>query len=209
MTKPDLAALSDAATQGSWHVAAYYHNSGTPDERCGGFIEADDSPTGVIDENWAPDGESLSYDLDFIVALVNAYRSGDLVLIDREVLRERAINGIRDTDDPGAELAAQYARLAITTLDRHRIERAGEVAETLEAWGEQDIAYGNVARGQCLTEAAALIASLRAENERARQEGWNAAIEAAAAHLERDDGYGEWWEAAATIRALASDGDNI
>ena len=47
------------------------------------------------------------------------------------------------------------------------------------------------------------IEALTAQLARARQEGWNAAIEAAAAHLERDDGYGEWWEAAATIRALA------
>ena len=47
------------------------------------------------------------------------------------------------------------------------------------------------------------IEALTTQLARAKQECWNAAIEAAAAHLERDDGYGEWWEAAATIRALA------
>lgn len=89
MTNPDLAALSAAATQGEWQVAAWYRNSGTPDELCGGFIEADDTPTGVIDENWMQDSESLSRDLDFIVALVNAYRTGNLVQIDRDGLRAK------------------------------------------------------------------------------------------------------------------------
>ncbi len=90
----DLAALSAAATQGEWQVAAWYRNSGTPDELCGGFIEADDSPTGVIDENWMQGSESLSRDLDFIVALVNAYRTGNLVQIDREGMRERVAGAI-------------------------------------------------------------------------------------------------------------------
>lgn len=96
MTNPDIAALSAAATQGEWQVAAWYHNSGTPDERCGGFIEADDSPTGVIDENWMQSSESLSRDLDFIAALVNAYRSGNLVQIDREGMRDRVSKAIQD-----------------------------------------------------------------------------------------------------------------
>lgn len=94
----DLAALSAAATQGEWQVAAWYHNSGTPDELCGGLIEADDSPTGVIDENWMQDSESLSRDLDFIVALVNAYRAGNLVQIDREGVRERVAKAICRND---------------------------------------------------------------------------------------------------------------
>lgn len=72
---------------------------------------------------------------------------------------------------------------AIIALDRHRIERAGEVAKAL----------CNDSSDQPYTErhdAAALIATLRAELEterynradmaRARQEGWNAAIDAAA-----------------------------
>ena len=92
----DLAALSAAATQGEWQVAAWYRNSGTPDELCGGFIEADDSPTGVIDENWMQGSESLSRDLDFIVALVNAYRTGNLVQIDRDGMREKARQAVRD-----------------------------------------------------------------------------------------------------------------
>jgi len=90
MTNKKLVALDRAATQGVWSVVAYYTRSGTPDELCRGFIEADDSPTGVIDEQEAPTCEVLSHDLDFIVALVNLYRTGKLVLIDDGAVEREA-----------------------------------------------------------------------------------------------------------------------
>ena len=137
MTQDELAALDRAATQGVWSIAAYYTQSGTPDELCGGFIEADDTPTGVIDENPAPVDDVLSHDLAFIVALVNAYRAGRIAVIDDEavpgarattaeawveVLKERleqaAHNlevGAQLYECPGLEEAGKLARAALET----------------------------------------------------------------------------------------------
>ena len=67
----ELERLLAAATEGPWHVAAYYSGKG-PNERCFGMIVSDDDlPTGVIDENDTPDGESLSHDLDLVCFLRN------------------------------------------------------------------------------------------------------------------------------------------
>ncbi len=54
------------------------------------------------------------------------------------------------------------------------------------------LAEAIVLGNQGLGNAAVMIErAFEAQLARARQEGWNAAIEAAAAHLERDDGYGD------------------
>lgn len=128
MTNPDIAALSAAATQGEWQVAAWYHNSGTPDERCGGFIEADDSPTGVIDENWMQSSESLSRDLDFIAALVNAYRSGNLVQIDREGMRERATTLVDAIENAGRGYSINLVRL-VDGVSTYELKYRGQTTE--------------------------------------------------------------------------------
>lgn len=85
-----LAALSEAATQGEWSIGAYYVGTG-PSERCGGMVEVDDFPNGIIDEEPAS-AEGLSPNLEFIIALVNAYRTGQLVpvpSVERLALLER------------------------------------------------------------------------------------------------------------------------
>lgn len=125
MTNPDLAALSEAATQGEWQVAAWYRNSGTPDELCGGFIEADDSPTGVIDENWMWDSESLSRDLDFIVALVNEYRAGRLVQID-EGMREATARALRSIAWPMNEAGPWAQAVAASALPHTLADSDGD-----------------------------------------------------------------------------------
>jgi hypothetical protein len=81
MTNTDLAALSDAATQGEWRYYRSAFASGTS-------IRASDELTA--------EGLCLCDQANaaFIVALVNAYRSGDLVLIDREGMRERVAKAI-------------------------------------------------------------------------------------------------------------------
>lgn len=83
MTKPDLAALSEAATPGAWAVDGPPHNRiiwSSPDDRVCFMAHSD--------------GKDVARDMAtpaFIVALVNAYRSGDLVLIDREGMRDKLI----------------------------------------------------------------------------------------------------------------------
>lgn len=80
LTPEALAELSNAATQGVWEIAAYYTGTG-PDEKCHGLVEVEDFPIGIIDEEGAT-VDSLSPNLEFIVTLVNAYRTGQLVLVD-------------------------------------------------------------------------------------------------------------------------------
>ncbi len=68
-----LEELLAKATPGPWYVGHYWTNSGTPDERVYGMLYGPgDRPTGVIDENQAPDNETLSHDLALIVEAVNA-----------------------------------------------------------------------------------------------------------------------------------------
>lgn len=68
----ELERLLAEATPGEWKVAPYYTGTG-PDEVCRGMLAVDDDwPTGIISENDPPLGESLSDDLDLIVALRNA-----------------------------------------------------------------------------------------------------------------------------------------
>lgn len=77
ITPEALEALSKKATQGVWEIAAYYTGTG-PDEQCHGLVEVEDFPIGIIDEEGAT-AESLSPNLEFIVALVNASRTGQLI----------------------------------------------------------------------------------------------------------------------------------
>lgn len=111
MTKPDLAALSEAATLGPWEIDTLKSEGsyGTGDDTTEGFevsaiydakgralFDALNSDLIEVHEDYADeDGYSLAHDLTssanaaFIVALVNAYRSGDLVLIDRETVAQQ------------------------------------------------------------------------------------------------------------------------
>lgn len=98
MTNPNLAALSEAATKGPWAVCT----DATGDT----FIASmTDSTETICDFGAGCDDdaqESLNTDATFIVTLVTLYRSGDLVLIDREGMRERAAAKIMAVlDDEG------------------------------------------------------------------------------------------------------------
>lgn len=134
---------------------------------------------------------------------------------DLDKLARAICEAIVQQDDPGFTMPADWgckiayldqgevdfalvAQATATTLDRHRIERAGDVEVRLRARaGLTDLQ----ANQDAFLEAAALITSLRAENARARQEGWNAAIEAVCAEF---DGCDEL-DVVSIVRALASD----
>ena len=97
MTNPDLAALSEAATPGTWHTGcqndALYVIAGRAPAMNNDY-PWHDAPRVAMFRAYGPlEGDCLPVDASknaaFIVALVNAYRSGDLVLIDREGMRER------------------------------------------------------------------------------------------------------------------------
>lgn len=101
------------------------------------------------------------------------------------------------------------------------IEGAGELEQRLErdatcmeAWANGLGPYPATVRGvskkqsERARQAAATIAALKAENERliereaqAKLDGVRAGIEASALLLERDDGFGEWWDAAQFVRS--------
>lgn len=106
MTNPDLAALSAAATQGEWGLAS----------RCGILLigagensaERRWNCVAQVDE---PDGEAPyllgEANAALIVALVNAYRTGNLVQIDREGMRTKvwcAVATALDELDPDARV---------------------------------------------------------------------------------------------------------
>lgn len=84
----DLAALSEAATPGPWEshpVKGYAHDEV--------YSRHPDAENACI----CAEGVANYKDAPFIVALVNAYRSGDFVLIEREGMREKcatAIHGV-------------------------------------------------------------------------------------------------------------------
>lgn len=88
MINPDLAALSAAATQGEWAVDGPPHNRivwSSPDDRVCFMAHSN--------------GKDISRDMAtpaFIAALVNAYRTGNLVQIDREGMRETARQAVRE-----------------------------------------------------------------------------------------------------------------
>lgn len=90
MTNPDLAALSAAATQGEW-LAQPTDREG-PDYgvfivggNLGGLVGAALPWPTEIDSG---DFSRVEANAAFIVALTNAYRTGNLVQIDREGMRE-------------------------------------------------------------------------------------------------------------------------
>ncbi len=84
---PDLAALSEAATKGEWEATerSGYHEILAPDDQCDWYGRPKCHAVLYGDTEI----EESAANAAFIVALVNAYRSGDLVLIDREGMRER------------------------------------------------------------------------------------------------------------------------
>lgn len=77
-TNPDLAALSAAATPGEWRTVG----------RIGLTIRCGEGWIGKA--NWRNGKENAA----FITALVNAYRTGNLIQIDREGMRERCRDAI-------------------------------------------------------------------------------------------------------------------
>lgn len=78
------------------------------------------------------------------------------------------------------------AQAAITALDKHRIERAGELEIRLRARAWLTDLQANQ---DAFLEAAATIASLRAEIERAKLDGVRAGIEASAGAAELQTDY--------------------
>ena len=102
MTNPDLAALSEAATKGANPMLLECVENGVWQIRLV-FGEGDDACHAM--RQWA-----------------DAYRSGDLVLINREGLRERVRKALSDADDamPVKDYSWQY--LADAALKAH-IER--------------------------------------------------------------------------------------
>lgn len=116
MTNPDLAALSAAATPGTWDTDTIKSEGsyGSGDDTYEGFgttaiydpsgkvlFDALNSDAILVQEEWDEGGFCHAYDLTsaanaaFIVALVNAYRTGNLVQIDREGMRERVWHDYR------------------------------------------------------------------------------------------------------------------
>lgn len=77
---PDLAALSAAATQGEWIARDFCQSPATPKYPAFDTVKITPQRTTL--------GSLKRADGDFIVALVNAYRTGNLVQIDREGMRE-------------------------------------------------------------------------------------------------------------------------
>ena len=73
-----------------------------------------------------------------------------------------------------------------------------DIVERLHVYGRSE--FGQSVPGFMFVEAATESARLRAELAEARDK----ALDEAAAELERLDGFGEWHEAAQTIRALKS-----
>ena len=92
MNPDELETLLAKATQGKWKVSAYYTGTG-PDEVCRGMLVLDDDddwPIGIISENDPPMGDTLSDDLDLIVALRNA--APELIAAARRVAELEAEN---------------------------------------------------------------------------------------------------------------------
>lgn len=132
ITPEALEALSKKATQGVWDIAAYYTGTG-PDENCRGLVEVEDFPIGIIDEEGAT-AESLSPNLEFIVTLVNAYRTGQLILAqpsgdEVEACRypvHGSVTHVRNVEccDFCGHPADTIPTAAITALDAHRGKQA-------------------------------------------------------------------------------------
>lgn len=101
----DLRAKVAKATPGEWCVLPYYIHGGTPDEVTRGYVVTDDEmPTGVIDEREAPaENDSISYDLDAIVAIINAARAGLL----EDAALGRRVRAAAETDGPDREAIAR------------------------------------------------------------------------------------------------------
>lgn len=92
-----LRELLAKAAPGPWAVQAYYTNSGTPDEIVRGqIVDSYDFGFGIIDEEVSRDPDSLSPNLDLIVAMHSALPA----LLDQiEAMREAllgVVNAVRD-----------------------------------------------------------------------------------------------------------------
>lgn len=82
-TNPDLAALSAAATPGEWRFDGDWHRR--PCIHASGSEVAQVAKMGFPRRDYrTPDQEANAA---FIVGLVNAYRTGNLIQIDREGMR--------------------------------------------------------------------------------------------------------------------------
>ena len=113
-TNPDLAALSAAATPGTWETDTLNSEGsyGSGDDTYEGYattaiydasgkvlFDALNSDAILVQEEWDEDGGS-AYDLTsaanaaFIITLVNACRTGNLVQINPEGMRERVARSI-------------------------------------------------------------------------------------------------------------------
>lgn len=90
MNRTELDALHGRMTVGEWGLQAFYQNAGTPDERVYGMIVDADSDLciGIVEEREAG-VDSLSHDLEGIVALKNAWPaiSAELAAKDAEIAR--------------------------------------------------------------------------------------------------------------------------
>ena len=94
------------------------------------------------------------------------------------------------------------AKAAITALDKHRIERAGDV--------ERELMAGDLCSVELAPQAAATIAALRAEIERAKLDGVRAGIEAAIECVEMGAAFGcVIAEAPAAVRDLLNHAEAI
>lgn len=95
MTNPDLAALSEAATQGPWKKGAKRNCDidiiGKPTWPCTRYGKKGEWDVAVVTE--LENVKEQRANAAFIVALVNEYRAGNLVQID-EGMRERVARAI-------------------------------------------------------------------------------------------------------------------
>lgn len=97
MTNPDLAALSAAATQGEWRAEQTFllcaEEYAAPNLYGANFNGK--APMADFSDGEYTASPNPNQDAAFIVALVNAYRTGNLVQFDREGMRERVWHDYR------------------------------------------------------------------------------------------------------------------
>lgn len=122
---------------------------------------------------------------------------------DRQCVAEDEAQGYYDYEPRWWEEWIPEAQAAIASHTKALIEGAGEVEHNLIASTAQrtfggDHCFASVA---LLQEAATTIAALRTEIGQAKLDGVRAGIDASALLLERDDGFGEWWDAAQFVRS--------
>ena len=120
----DLAALSEAATPGTWTVCVYDCGD-TPHYDANGScpsIQSESEDCAIVhwdgfkQEYWtSSNGNQRQIDANaaFIVTLVNDYRAGRLVQIDREGLRERVARAICERDKPSFETKPRWDKIGV------------------------------------------------------------------------------------------------